>query len=210
MINFKLVRFTLVVYVSHKVNVLVTDIILNITSQEHLIFTSFLSGSRLFELFSKEVRVKKQLGMPLSRMNVRHDFIRMESIDLRDTQTSESVHALYVIGIYSYDEQFIKFGECSTSRHCNIYSTISSLPWLLKRIISFKDTKYHVISVDLANTNVPNLTTKTSEIWYLMLQSQDMTKLALSLSNPTHFLISEMFEVSLVFAFFGKSGVGVA
>ena len=38
MINFKFVRFTLLVYVSHKVNVLVTDIILNITSQEHLIF----------------------------------------------------------------------------------------------------------------------------------------------------------------------------
>ena len=58
-------RFTLVVYVSHKVNVLVTDIILNITSQEHLIFTSLHIGLRLFELFSKEVRVKKQQGMPL-------------------------------------------------------------------------------------------------------------------------------------------------
>ena len=67
MINFKFVRFTLVVYVSHKVNVLVTDIILNITSQEHLIFTSLHIGSRLFELFSKEVRVKKQPGMPLKR-----------------------------------------------------------------------------------------------------------------------------------------------
>ena len=58
--------FTLVVYVSHKVNVLVTDVILNITSQEHLVFTSLHIGSRLFELFSKEVRVKKQPGMPLS------------------------------------------------------------------------------------------------------------------------------------------------
>ena len=65
MINFKFVRFTLVVYVSHKVNVLVTDITLNITSQEHLIFTSLHIGSRLFELFSKEVRVTKQPGMPL-------------------------------------------------------------------------------------------------------------------------------------------------
>ena len=67
MINFKFVRYTLVVYVSHKVNVLVTDIILNITSQEHLIFTSLHIASRLhvFELFSKEVRVKKQPGMPL-------------------------------------------------------------------------------------------------------------------------------------------------
>ena len=65
MINFKFVRFTLVVYVSHKVNVLVTDIILNITDQEHLIFTSLHIGSRLFELFSKEVRAKKQPGMPL-------------------------------------------------------------------------------------------------------------------------------------------------
>ena len=40
MITFKFVRFTLAVYVSLKVNVLVTDIILNIMSQEHLIFTS--------------------------------------------------------------------------------------------------------------------------------------------------------------------------
>ena len=53
-------------YVSHKVNVFVTDIILNITSQEHLIFTSLHIGSRLFELFSKEVRVKKQPGMSLN------------------------------------------------------------------------------------------------------------------------------------------------
>ena len=66
MINFKFVRFTLVVYVSHKVNVLVTDIILNIISREHLIFISLHIGSRLFELLSKEVRVKKQLGMPLN------------------------------------------------------------------------------------------------------------------------------------------------
>ena len=65
MINFKFLRFTLVVYVSHKVNVLVTDIILNIMSQEHLIFASLHIGSWLFELFSKEVRVKKQPGMPL-------------------------------------------------------------------------------------------------------------------------------------------------
>ena len=64
MINFKFVRFTLVVYVTHKVNVFVTDIILNVTSQEHLIFTSLHMGSRLFELFSKEVRVKEP-GMPL-------------------------------------------------------------------------------------------------------------------------------------------------
>ena len=66
MINFKFVGFSLVVYVSHKVNVLVTDIILDITSQEHLIFTSLHIGWRLFELFSKEVRVKKQPGMPLN------------------------------------------------------------------------------------------------------------------------------------------------
>ena len=71
MINFKFVRFTLVVYVSHKVNVFVTYIILNITSQEHLIFTSLHIGSRLIELFIKEVRVKKQPGMPLSEINAR-------------------------------------------------------------------------------------------------------------------------------------------
>ena len=65
MITFKFVRFTFVVYVSHTVNVLVTDIILNIPSQEYLIFTLLHIGSRLFELFSKEVRVKKQPGMSL-------------------------------------------------------------------------------------------------------------------------------------------------
>ena len=67
MIHFKFVRFTLVVYVSHKVNMLVTDIILNITSQEQLIFTSLNIDSRLFELFSKEVSVQKQPGIPLLR-----------------------------------------------------------------------------------------------------------------------------------------------
>ena len=59
MITFMFVRLTFAVCVSHTVNVLVTDIILNITSQEHLIFTLLHIGSRLFELFSKEVRVKK-------------------------------------------------------------------------------------------------------------------------------------------------------
>ena len=44
----------------HALRCLVTDIILNITCQEHLIFTSLHIGLRLFELFSKEVRVKKQ------------------------------------------------------------------------------------------------------------------------------------------------------
>ena len=71
MINFSFWGFTLVVYVSHKVNVHVTDIILNITSQEHLIFISLHIGSRLFELFSKEVRVKKQSGMPLKQIEAK-------------------------------------------------------------------------------------------------------------------------------------------
>ena len=39
MITFKFVRFTFVAYVFHTVDVRVTDIILNITSQEHLTFT---------------------------------------------------------------------------------------------------------------------------------------------------------------------------
>ena len=55
--------FTFAAYVSHTVNVLVTDIILNITSQEHLTFTKLQFGSRLFELFGKGARVKKQPGM---------------------------------------------------------------------------------------------------------------------------------------------------
>ena len=53
MITFKILRFTFVVYVFHKVNVLVTDIILNIKSHEHLIFTFYISVSRLFELFRR-------------------------------------------------------------------------------------------------------------------------------------------------------------
>ena len=66
MITFKFVRFTFVVYVSQTVNVFVTGIILNSTSPEHLTFTLLHISSRLFELFSKEVRVKKQPGMPLT------------------------------------------------------------------------------------------------------------------------------------------------
>ena len=65
MITFKILRFPFVVCVSHTVNELVTDIILIITSQEDLILTLLHIGSRLFELFSKEVRVKKQPGRPL-------------------------------------------------------------------------------------------------------------------------------------------------
>ena len=63
MITFKFLRFPFVVCVPYTVNELVTDIILNITSQEDL--KSLLHiGSKLFELFSKEVRVKKQPGRP--------------------------------------------------------------------------------------------------------------------------------------------------
>ena len=58
-------RFRFVVCIPHTVNELVTDIILNITSQEHMMLTSLHIGSRLFELLSKEVRVKKQPGRPL-------------------------------------------------------------------------------------------------------------------------------------------------
>ena len=65
MITFKFSRISFVVCIPHTVNELVTDIILNIMSQEHLMLTLLHIGSRLFELFSKEVRVKKQPGMPL-------------------------------------------------------------------------------------------------------------------------------------------------
>ena len=70
MITFKFMRFPFVVRVPHTVIELVTDIILNITSQEDLMLTLLHSGSRLFELFSKEVRVKKQPGRPLSHFKV--------------------------------------------------------------------------------------------------------------------------------------------
>ena len=65
MITFKFLRFPFVVCILHTVNEPVADIILNITSQENLMLTLLLIGSRLFELFSKEVRVKKQPGRPL-------------------------------------------------------------------------------------------------------------------------------------------------
>ena len=66
MITFKLLRFQLAVCVPHTVNELVTDTILNITSQEDLMLAFLHIGSRLYELFSKEVRVKKQPGRPLT------------------------------------------------------------------------------------------------------------------------------------------------
>ena len=66
MITLEFLRFTFVVCVPHTVIELVTDIILNITSLEDLMLTLLHIGSRLFELFSKEVRVKKQPGRPLS------------------------------------------------------------------------------------------------------------------------------------------------
>ena len=66
MITFKFLRFPFVVCIPHTVNELVTDIILHIKSQEHLMLTLLHIGSRLFELFSKEVRVKKQPGRPLN------------------------------------------------------------------------------------------------------------------------------------------------
>ena len=60
-------RFPFVVSITHAVNELVTDIILNITSQEHLMLTLFYIGTRLFELLAKTyVYLKKQPGMPLS------------------------------------------------------------------------------------------------------------------------------------------------
>ena len=62
-VTFRFLRFPFVVYIPHTVNWLVTDIILNITSQEHLMFTLLHNGSGLFELYSKEVCVKKQPGM---------------------------------------------------------------------------------------------------------------------------------------------------
>ena len=65
MITFKFLRFPLIVCIPHRVNELVIDIIINITSQEHLMLTLLHIDSRLFEFFSKEVRVKKQPGRPL-------------------------------------------------------------------------------------------------------------------------------------------------
>ena len=73
MINFKFLRFPFVVCVPHTVNERVIDIILNITSQEDLMLTLLHNGSILFELFSKEVRVKKQSGRPLNAKQCHND-----------------------------------------------------------------------------------------------------------------------------------------
>ena len=70
MITFKFLSFTFVVQVFSTVTVLmlVTNIILNITSQENLIFAYIayqLETYFIFKLFSKEVHVKKQPWMSL-------------------------------------------------------------------------------------------------------------------------------------------------
>ena len=72
MINFKFLRLTCVhvVYLFHTVNVLVTDIILDNTIREHMIFALLHIDKRLFELFSKEVRVKKQPETPLTHWEI--------------------------------------------------------------------------------------------------------------------------------------------
>ena len=62
-ITFKFLGFTCVVYISHTVNVLVTDIILNNMSRELLISVQDYSNS-LAERYI--VCVKKQPGMPLN------------------------------------------------------------------------------------------------------------------------------------------------
>ena len=54
---------------------LVTDIILYITSQEDLMLTLLHIGSRLFELFSKEVRVKKQPGRLLKEQELFNTYV---------------------------------------------------------------------------------------------------------------------------------------
>ena len=88
MITVKILRFPFVVCVSHTVNELVTDIILIITSQEDLLLTLLHIGSRLLELFSKEVRVKKQPGRPLNRAPVlsRECVLRYPKRVIKDTK----------------------------------------------------------------------------------------------------------------------------
>ena len=65
MITFKCVCFTFVVYVSNTVIMLATDIILNINESGIFYIYILHIGSRQFELFSKEVHVKKQLRKSL-------------------------------------------------------------------------------------------------------------------------------------------------
>ena len=63
--NFQVSKFhSIVVYVSHIINVFVTGIILNIASPEHLmLFTCDISLRKLFELFSKEILVKNNYNV---------------------------------------------------------------------------------------------------------------------------------------------------
>ena len=76
MITFKFLRFPFVVCVPQTIKELDTDIILNITSQEDLMLTLLHIGSILFELFSKEVRVKKQPGRPLNSHLISTDIVQ--------------------------------------------------------------------------------------------------------------------------------------
>ena len=82
---------------------LVTDIILNITSQEHWIFTSLHISSRLFELLSKEVRVKKHSGIPLSIL-----FLKILPNDLKCVHIHAVSHTVQRMFISSNFARFDK------------------------------------------------------------------------------------------------------
>ena len=98
MITFKFLRFPFVMCVPHTVNELVTDIILNITSrQEDLMLTLLHIGSRLFELFGKEVLVKKQTGRHLNQSKNRSNegcskFKSPETRQVQETLVSTLEH----------------------------------------------------------------------------------------------------------------------
>ena len=132
MINFKFVRFTLVVYVSHKVDLLVTDIILNITSQEHMIFAPLHIGSRLLKFLSKRVRVKKQPRMPLS-------------LTIRGGKDVQLLYTLKVYLILSHQ------GYISVT----IYISIHASKFYVIRHVNFTSISSQLASLNLHRLHIP-------------------------------------------------------
>ena len=63
MSNVEFLSFIFSVCVSRTLNLYFSEIIINITSSDHLFFACRFEDLRLFELFIKTVRVKKRPGM---------------------------------------------------------------------------------------------------------------------------------------------------
>ena len=120
MITFKFLRFQLVVCVPHTINELVTDILLNITSQEDLMLTLLHIGSRLFELCRKEVRVKKQPRRPLKQRYVPFPQLSEQTIVQYEICIFKNLNKSFITKCLTYF-QFSSVASCFLTRYCDIY-----------------------------------------------------------------------------------------